>query len=1033
MITANTTLKYKQGNIFKALVAFGLFLVCFCLLSSGRASAETNTPITAIAPTQNSGTTSGGTDFTPITGVGYGNFDGQFMWYKVYVKVGQSTTVNVRQTCADSFGNPTVEYSMQSLGDTEFNYAGNFGGNVYISPIKKSSDCTQTISFNISATAGIPSSRLGHTDYRVFAFLAQIEKGPGSAEQYFTVASSNGAPNTYVGMAKKDWSDTDLKYSTIYRPSGTWGASIMFAPRCDQSINNPVEIKVYDPDNGIYQDNMHAYLERSDIVPYMDSGAINWSTQTSWTAQQVQGVPNGFQWAQSGTTGTLNFNANNNYIYKFHIQGAAHPNTIQIGLPFDQFDAKQTARKGCFPAVTCTAVASPGSVQPGGQSTITIVGSSSSGQWPSSYYIRRSSPGAVKNITSPGDNTGTDTVTPPATTTYKYFVASSQPRLTTNDLAGGPAIHSTPCQVIVTVGSPNISMDCQNVHVANIKGTQVYVGPPPGIEPAPAPRIPIRLVMTGNGLNQTVYQWITVSTANGNETPTPQNFNTFTTFTGAWPHNAGYTVSLTYVSRGDYPAGASPATAYNTTGNTFADGGNADLGAIPCMQPTACSTNTQPNPIEVGQPVQYIFTITIRNSSQDSFSGGNGRQYNFNASGSGGVVINPPTSQTKPIPAGPSNSLTVTVTFSGTLNSGGTYSIAMVPADGSNANLLASIPNCSNSATPYAFPYLQAWNGSVSAGGGFRSPGIKDTGSCGASADPPYYSPRMNGNQNSGGIEAFGKQASNRGSKTDFGALALGYIIGSPSGTAGFYSGDQAAGDRMVYANNLAGFFSTNMGGYLNGVAPGHCASDFYTNTQVSQTSQTPEQGSLSADITNCQNQNNGNRCQFVVPSSQSVITAGVTFPAGFQITIYSDHDVTISGNIAYDNFDATQQASVPYFALVVRGNITVASSVRQLDGLYIAQPLPPTPPSTVWAGGTFATCETNTICNTQLVVNGAVIAQEVDLLRNHGTLSGGSDPQITGNPAEVFNFVPSLIIGQPAFATTFGQPQGVFNLPPVF
>jgi hypothetical protein len=58
-----------------------------------------------------------------------------------------------------------------------------------------------------------------------------------------------------------------------------------------------------------------------------------------------------------------------------------------------------------------------------------------------------------------------------------------------------------------------------------------------------------------------------------------------------------------------------------------------------------------------------------------------------------------------------------------------------------------------------------------------------------------------------------------------------------------------------------------------------------------------------------------------------------------------------------------------------------------------------------------------------------------VNLLRYHGNLDipPAADALITGNPAEVFNFVPSMIIGQPAFASTFGQPQGVFNLPPVF
>jgi hypothetical protein len=84
-----------------------------------------------------------------------------------------------------------------------------------------------------------------------------------------------------------------------------------------------------------------------------------------------------------------------------------------------------------------------------------------------------------------------------------------------------------------------------------------------------------------------------------------------------------------------------------------------------------------------------------------------------------------------------------------------------------------------------------------------------------------------------------------------------------------------------------------------------------------------------------------------------------------------------------------------------------------------------------------FATCTTGASdhCNSQLVVNGAVIAQHVELLRAHGTLDApsGANSGIGSSPAEIFNFTPSLIIGNPAFASQFGKSEILFSLPPVF
>jgi hypothetical protein len=77
-------------------------------------------------------------------------------------------------------------------------------------------------------------------------------------------------------------------------------------------------------------------------------------------------------------------------------------------------------------------------------------------------------------------------------------------------------------------------------------------------------------------------------------------------------------------------------------------------------------------------------------------------------------------------------------------------------------------------------------------------------------------------------------------------------------------------------------------------------------------------------------------------------------------------------------------------------------------------------------------------------VVNGAIIAQQVDLLRTAGSMgpceAASPTCSLIGNgPAEVINYVPSMVIGMPnllqdnAGAIIPTGVEGIFNLPPVF
>lgn len=143
---------------------------------------------------------------------------------------------------------------------------------------------------------------------------------------------------------------------------------------------------------------------------------------------------------------------------------------------------------------------------------------------------------------------------------------------------------------------------------------------------------------------------------------------------------------------------------------------------------------------------------------------------------------------------------------------------------------------------------------------------------------------------------------------------------------------------------------------------------------------------------------------------------------------LYIDGDLIIANNITYSGWSDIR--SIPQLKLVVRGNIYIQPGVTQLDGMYIALP-------NGASGGNIYTCAngaapittTWTGCRTQLVVNGAFVAQKVHLHRDCGTARRAAgfaeqtvytgsegDAQSCGGgstgAAEVFNYLPELWIG---------------------
>lgn len=1152
---------YLPKKALNKVLLFGLLLFVFTAVFSGSAHAETNTAIASSAPTPNSGTTDTGSDFTPITGVGRGQFDGRYMWYKVYVRNGQTTTINVNQTCADSFGSPTVDYQVESLGATELDYQAPFG-NIYPVTPKVSSDCTKTVSFSINAsTYGIASTIKGHEGFHVFALFAQIEAGPGSAEQYFTVTSTNTA-NTYIGMAKPDFTNKLLKYSTVYKTSGTWSYSVMFAPRCGQSVSNPVSIQIYDPDNGIYQNNMRAYLEQSP-----SPGTINWSTQKSWTAAQVQGGSFGV----SGTTSTLSFTADNDHIYKFHVLDSSHPNTIQIKLPFDQFDAIGTVRDACGggPIISCSITPVSQTVAQNNTATINITAKSDQ-SWKSTYYIKRTGP-SYRNITTEDSTSATgatyhDSVIYTGTNqvTYRYVVWDSatdnqvstsgcsqditwvppggisctakpadpnpftgsgdtitvtlynnsssnlqggqlrqtspgggawplsgfgnfsqgqqashdytinsrdtpqtvtfQYTLFTGTNAGDPVFPGTSsplCTTTITwkqAGLPSVSVSCSQINVtsgissatyqplaylknrnninlasAHVKSdgqVAVFIDPGGGggggggggtLPPPPATitKIPIKLEITGNGIDQIVYGWVG-NTATGNN-QAYQN-GTFTTFSQAWPHlTGGYTIALSYVASGASQANVDdgnfyPDEVWADAGSTQINGGQSCLDAF-CGQPSSVDS-------EPGQRQNFSYGIHVNNSTDKTFSASDSNGYSFGVNVGGGLHdVNYQGPSNDISPGNPTN---ININFDARVDWSGSFGITMY-FRGSPLTL-ANLPGagCGDAsvgqsgppggATPASRPFFEVRGTDARAGGGYKSV----IGSCGSAGDPPYVSPTSAKNDIEGGIRSFAFNSGGTiyGSRGEFGADVLGVIFQGQN--YGFYAGATFANQDQP-SNSMGGFLNNDSGG----IYTAHCLDDYYTNTRLTQSPAGFGGGDIGAQASG----------QYQAPGGISL--SGTNISHGKQITLYVDGDVTINGDITYDNtWNAADQKDVPFLAIIVRGNIYVAPGVTKLDGLYIAQP------DTSGGGGVFNTCTPGSFCNQQLVVNGAVIAQGVQLLRAHGTVGPleADLNSLTTNPAEVFNFVPSMVMGLPYWqnvdrggAVVPNDIEALFSLPPVF
>jgi hypothetical protein len=379
-------------------------------------------------------------------------------------------------------------------------------------------------------------------------------------------------------------------------------------------------------------------------------------------------------------------------------------------------------------------------------------------------------------------------------------------------------------------------------------------------------------------------------------------------------------------------------------------------------------------------------------------------------------------------------------------------------------------------------PYIKTFGSDVMSGGWFNGSSGCTSGPGSNYQNSSFSSSSFAADTRYGGILTYTKSGggiAQGGSSSQYGAFSLGEIDGraplppTPPNITGFYSqGSQPNSNvnKLSFANTDA---TLPFGGEFEGSnSQGNCIPDYFDKLDPTAAT-TPIKGNLRGDfnspstITYYGNAPAGNLDLFGGSGAPAM-----NLRAGNKIAIFVKGNVYISRNVIYDS--ASTVDKVPKFMLVVRGSIYVDPGVTRLDGLYIAQPIDNTPGSVGSDTGVFWTCHDQASspapdpyyppanCTQPLVVNGAVVAKQVNFLRvggssgsttsdvvttantgedNPGTVTNCSNSPSFANchVSEVFNYIPAMFMGGSFFDTSSSSTSGGLHidsevsLPPVF
>ncbi len=235
---------------------------------------------------------------------------------------------------------------------------------------------------------------------------------------------------------------------------------------------------------------------------------------------------------------------------------------------------------------------------------------------------------------------------------------------------------------------------------------------------------------------------------------------------------------------------------------------------------------------------------------------------------------------------------------------------------------------------------------------------ISSSGGCMTVVNKPYFKVYGGGvcsdNELASWNHNSGTYPSTFGASTQVGALSVNSTI------YGFASGqsDSGSSSRLSFASspNTSNDYSPSIGGLFGGSST--CETVFDAPT-VGATAVTGK-------------------------SKLSSILANNHLGPSDKVAIYSDDDIYIDEDVAFDGAGTWTADAIPSFVLKTTGNIYIGSGVTRLDGLYDSD-------KTIYTCGhdtytPFAESELFS-CNQQLVVHGSFVAKKVNLMRTFGSL----------------------------------------------
>jgi hypothetical protein len=280
--------------------------------------------------------------------------------------------------------------------------------------------------------------------------------------------------------------------------------------------------------------------------------------------------------------------------------------------------------------------------------------------------------------------------------------------------------------------------------------------------------------------------------------------------------------------------------------------------------------------------------------------------------------------------------------------------------------------SCNGDALIATKPYFRAYGGNVRAGWNFRD----SSGNCSINGSARIL----------GWNQGTSSSPNGAGAGTQLAAMALNSINGFVSAAGRTAQPTPLKG--LTFANTPAGAYGGNLASSAM-----DCMPDYFAGmAQVTQTL-----GSTS-DLSPL----NGT---YRSTSSQVTIgTGNVQLNNDKVITIYVDGDVRITSRIRYNTNYNGGIDKIPSVRIIAR-NIYIAPGVDRIDGVLIAQPRAGDPNT-----GKIFTCsngfappnatQLNSTCQNPLTVYGALIADQVRLLRTNGTLRNSSNGEHHTAPA---------------------------------